>query len=88
MQPDTVLRLGRGGLLGLALFAAVFFIQRIEALQPIRTFPAVLPADPLAAELIPCQKLGFEAAGNESCEEAWAESSARFFTSPGAALER
>ena len=88
MDSNTVLRLGAAGLLGLALFGAVFALHGPDKPEPIRIFPAVVPADPLAAELTRCRKLGLEAAGNQACEEAWAESRARFFSPPNVSRER
>ena len=88
MEPITLLRLGAVSLLGLALFGATFALHGPDVPEPIRIFPAVVPADPLAAELTRCQKLGLEAAGNQACEEAWAESRARFFVSPNVSRER
>jgi conjugative transfer region protein TrbK len=55
--------------------------------EPIRSFPAVVPADPLTSELTRCQKLGLEAAGNQTCEEVWAQNRARFFSPPNVARE-
>ena len=76
MDLNTVLRLGAAGLLGLVLFGAALALR------------AVVPPDPLAAELTRCRKLGLEAAGNQTCEKAWAESRARFFVSPSTSMER
>jgi conjugative transfer region protein TrbK len=87
MDSNTVIRLGAAGLLGLVLFGAVLALREPDAPEPIRILPAVVPADPLAAELNRCQKLGLEAAGNQACEEAWAENRARFFLSPSASRE-
>jgi conjugative transfer region protein TrbK len=87
MDSNAVLRVGSVGLLGLVLFGAAFALREPDATDPIRVFPAVAPADPLAAELTRCQKLGLEAAGNQACEEAWAENRARFFSSPSASRE-
>lgn len=88
MDSKTVLRLGAAGLLRLALFGATFALHGRDAAEPIRVFPAIVPADPLAAELTRCRKLGLEAAGNPACEEAWAESRARFFSPPNVSMER
>lgn len=88
IHPRMILRLGAAGLLGLALFGAVFAMRDGDAPEPIRIFPAIVPADPLAAELTRCRKLGSEAAGNPACEEAWAHNRARFFSSPDTSLER
>jgi conjugative transfer region protein TrbK len=87
MDLNMVLRLGAAGLLGLALLGAAGAPGDDDTLGPVRTFLAVVLADPLAAELLRCQKLGSEAAGNPSCEEAWAENRARFF-SPNISPER
>ncbi len=83
-----ILRLGAAGLLGLALFGAAVALRGPDETETIRVFPAVVPADPLAAELTRCRKLGFEAAGNPACEEAWANNRAKFFASPDRSLER
>jgi len=88
METHVVLRLGAVGLLGLAMFAAAFALNGPKVPEPIRTFPAVVPADPLAAELARCRKLGLEAAGNPTCEEAWAQNRTRFFSAPKAPMER
>jgi conjugative transfer region protein TrbK len=80
MDSNTVFRLAAAGLSGLVLFGAALALREPDAPEPIRSFPAVVPADPLAAELARCQKLGLEAAGNQACEEVWAESRARFFS--------
>ena len=88
MDSNTVLRLGAAGLLGLVLFGAALALRVPDVPESIRVFPAVVPADPLAAELTRCGKLGLEAAGNLACEEAWAESRARFFSPPNASMER
>lgn len=88
MDSKMVLRVGAVGLLGLMLFIAAFTLREPDVPEPIRVFPAVVPANPLAAELTRCQKLGLEAAGNEACEDAWAESRARFFSPPNASMER
>jgi conjugative transfer region protein TrbK len=88
MDSKAILRLGAAGLLGLALFCAVFALHGSDIPEPIRIFPAVVPADPLAAELTRCRNLGLEAAGNQACEEAWAESRARFFSPPDVSRER
>ena len=82
MDSDTVFRIAAAGLSGLVLFAAALALREPDVPEPIRVFPAVLPADPLAAELTRCRKLGLEAAGNQACEEAWAENRARFFSPP------
>ncbi|MGH6836267.1 MAG: putative entry exclusion protein TrbK-alt [Methylocella sp.] len=83
-----ILRLGATGLLGLALFGAAIALHDSDVPEPIRIFPAVVPADPLAAELTRCRKLGSEAAGNPACEEAWANNRARFFSPTDKSLER
>jgi conjugative transfer region protein TrbK len=88
MESNTVLRLGAAGLLGLVLFGAALALRVPDVPESIRVFPAVIPADPLAAELTRCRKLGLAAAGNPACEEAWAESRARFFSPPTASMER
>lgn len=88
MQRDMLLRLGAVGLLGLALFGAAFALHGPDVPEPIRVLPAVIPADPLAAELMRCRRLGLEAASNQACEEAWAQNRARFFASPSTARER
>jgi conjugative transfer region protein TrbK len=88
MDSNTVLRIGAVGLLGLMLFGASFALHEPDVPVPVRVFPAVLPADPLAAELTRCRKLGLEAAGNQACEEAWAENRARFFSPPNVSKER
>ncbi len=88
MDSNTVLRLGAAGLLGLVLFGAVLALRVPDVPESIRVFLAVVPADPLAAELTRCRKLGLEAAGNSACEEAWAESRARFFSPPNVSKER
>ena len=82
MDSNTVFRLAAAGLSGLVLFAAALALREPDVPEPIRVFPAVVPADPLAAELTRCRKLGLEAAGNQACEEAWAENRARFFSPP------
>ena len=87
MDSNTVLRVGAVGLLGLMLFGAAFALHEPDVPGPVRVFPAVLPADPLAAELTRCRKLGLEAADNQACEEAWAESRARFFSPPNVSRE-
>ena len=69
------------------LFAAALAPCEPDVPEPVRVFPAVLPADPLAAELTRCRKLGLEAAGNQACQEAWAENRARFFLPPNVAME-
>jgi conjugative transfer region protein TrbK len=88
MDSNTVLRLGAAGLPGLMLFGATFALREPDVPEPVRVFPAVVPADPLAAELIRCRKLGLDAAGNAACEEAWAENRARFFSPPNVSRER
>ena len=88
MDSNTHLRLCAAGLLGLVLFGAALALHGPDVPEPIRIFPAVVPVDPLAAELTRCRKLGLEAAGNPACEEAWAESRARFFSPPNASMER
>ena len=87
MDSNTVFRLAAAGLSGLVLFAAALALREPDVPEPIRVFPAVLPADPLAAELTRCRKLGLEAAGNQACEEAWAENRARFFSPPNVSRE-
>jgi conjugative transfer region protein TrbK len=87
MDLNRVLRLGAAGLLGLAFLGAALVTHEGDVPEPVRTFLAVVPADPLATELTRCRKLGSEAAGNPSCEEAWAENRARFF-SPNISPER
>jgi conjugative transfer region protein TrbK len=82
------LRVGVAGLLGLALLAAAIAMHDNDVPQPFHVFPAAVPADPLAAELTRCRKLGAEAPGNPACEEAWAESRARFFSTPNQSPER
>ncbi len=72
MDANTVFRIAAAGLSGLVLFAAALALREPDVPEPVRVFPAVLPADPLAAELTRCRKLGLEAAGNQACEEAWA----------------
>ena len=62
-------------------------LREPDAPEPTRIFSAVVPADPLAAKLARCRKLGLEAAGNQACEEAWAESRARFFSPPNVSGE-
>lgn len=86
-HPRMVLRLGTAGLLGLALFGAAVAMHDGDGPEPIHVSPAVVLADPLAAELTRCRKLGSEAAGNPACEEAWAKNRAKFFSSPGTSLE-
>jgi conjugative transfer region protein TrbK len=88
MEPNVLLRLGAVGLLGLAVFGATFALHGTDIPEPIRALPAVVPADPLAAELTRCRKLGLEAAGDPTCEEAWAQNRARFFSPPKAPTER
>jgi len=87
MDLNRVLRLSAAGLLGLALLGVAGALGDDYIPGPVRTFLAVVPADPLAAELLRCQKLGSEAAGNPSCEEAWAENRTLFF-SPNLSPER
>lgn len=87
MDLNRVLRLGAAGLLGLTFLGAAVTLRGDETPGPVRTFPAVVPSDPLAAELTRCRKLGSEATSNPACEEAWAENRARFF-SPNASPER
>ncbi len=84
MDSNTVFRLAAAGLSGLVLLAAALALREPDVPEPVRVFPAVVPADPLAAELTRCRKLGLEAAGNQACEEAWAENRARFFSPPNA----
>ena len=76
------------GLLGLALSGTAVALRYPDIPRPNRVFQAVVPADPLGAELLRCQKLGPEAAGNPSCEEAFAESEANFFSLPKKFAER
>jgi conjugative transfer region protein TrbK len=83
-----VLRLGSAGLSGVALFGAAIIQHDGNAPEAIRVFPAIVPADPLAAELTRCRKLGSEAVGNPSCEEAFAESGLSLFSLPNSATER
>ncbi len=80
-------RAGLAGLLGLALLAAAIAMHGDKVPEPFHVFPAVVPADPLAAELTRCRKLGAEAAGNPACEVAWAENRARFFSAPNKSPE-
>ena len=80
MDSNTVFRIAAAALSGLVLFAAALALREPDVPEPVRVFPTVLPADPLAAELTRCQKLGLEAAGNQACEEAWAKNRARFFS--------
>jgi conjugative transfer region protein TrbK len=87
MDSNTVFRIAAAGLSGLVLFAAALALHDPDVPEPIRVFPAVVPADPLAAELSRCRKLGPEAAGNQACEDAWAESRARFFSPPKVSKE-
>ncbi len=88
MDANMVLRLGAAGLPGLMLFGAAFALREPDAPEPARIFPAVVPADPLAAELTRCRKLGLDAAGNQACEEAWAKNRARFFSPSTVSGER
>jgi conjugative transfer region protein TrbK len=88
MDSNTVFRIAAAGLSGLVLFAAALVLREPDVPEPIRVFPAVLPADPLAAELTRCRKLGMEAAGNQACEKAWAENRTHFFSPPNVAKER
>jgi conjugative transfer region protein TrbK len=88
MDSNMVLRLAAVGLLGLMLFGAAFALRESDVPEPVRVFPAVVPADPLSAELTRCRKLGLEAAGKQACEEAWAESRTRFFSPPNVSRER
>ncbi len=88
MDANMVLRLGAVGLLGLMLFGAAFALREPDVPEPMRVFPALVPGDPLAAELTRCRKLGLEAAGNQACEEVWAENRARFFSPPNVSRER
>lgn len=83
-----IVRLGAAGLLGLALFGGAVALRDSGAQEPIRVFPVVVPADPLAAELTRCRKLGPEAAGNAACDEAWAKNRARFFSPAVTSPER
>jgi conjugative transfer region protein TrbK len=87
MDSNTGFRLGAVGLLGLVFFGAALALREPDTPEPIRIFPAVVPEDPLAAELTRCRNLGLEAAGNQACEEAWAESRSRFFTPPNVSRE-
>jgi conjugative transfer region protein TrbK len=87
MDSNTVFRIAAAGLSGLVLFAAALALREPDFRDPVRVFPAVLPADPLAAELTRCRKLGLEAAGNQACEEAWAQNRARFFSPPNVSRE-
>lgn len=87
MDSNTVFRIAAAGLSGLVLFAAALALHEPDVPEPIRVLPAVVPADPLAAELTRCRKLGLEAAGNQACEEAWAKNRARFFWSPDTSRE-
>ncbi len=80
MDLNRVFRLGAAGLLGLAFLGATFVTHDGDVPEPIRSSPAVVPADPLAAELARCRKLGPEAAGSPAYKEAWAENRARFFS--------
>jgi conjugative transfer region protein TrbK len=88
MDPSTSLRIGIAGLLGLGLFVAASAQHGAESLEPVRTLHSVVPADPLAAELTRCRKLGLEAAGKQACEDAWAQNRSRFFSSPNASMGR
>jgi len=87
MDSNTVFRIAAAALSGLVLFAAALALREPDVPEPVRVFPTVLPADPLAAELTRCRNLGLEAAGNQACEEAWAESRARFFSPPSVSRE-
>jgi conjugative transfer region protein TrbK len=87
MDAKMVLRPGAVGLLGLVLFGAAFALREPDVPEPVRVFPTVVPADPLAAELTRCRKLGLEAAGNQACEGVWAENRARFFSPPNVSKE-
>ncbi|WGJ14952.1 putative entry exclusion protein TrbK-alt [Methylocapsa sp. D3K7] len=87
MDSNAIFRLAAAGLSGLVLFAAALALREPDVPEPIRVFPAVVSADPLAAELTRCRNLGLEAAGNQACEEAWAESRARFFSAPSVSQE-
>jgi conjugative transfer region protein TrbK len=87
MDSNTIFRIAASGLSGLVLFAAALALRESDVPEPIRVFPAIVPADPLAAELSRCRKLGLEPAGNQACEEAWAESRARFFSPPNVSRE-
>jgi conjugative transfer region protein TrbK len=88
MDSNAVFRIAAAGFSGLVLFAAALALREPDVPEPVRVFPAVLPADPLAAELTRCRKLGLEAAGNQACEEAWAQNRARFFSPPNVAKGR
>jgi conjugative transfer region protein TrbK len=87
MDANTVFRLAAAGSSGLVLFAAALALREPDVPEPIRVFTAVVPADPLAAELTRCRKLGLEAAGNHACKEAWAQNRARFFSPPNVSRE-
>jgi conjugative transfer region protein TrbK len=88
MDPSTSLRIGIVGLVGLALLVAASALGQRDGAQPVRMFHAVAPPDPLAAELTRCRKLGLEAAGDQACEDAWAQNRARFFSSPNTSMGR
>jgi conjugative transfer region protein TrbK len=88
MDSNAVYRLRVAGLSGLVLFGAALALHEPDVPEPVRVFPAAVPADPLAAELTRCQKLGLEEAGNQACKEAWAENRARFFSPPTVSGER
>lgn len=87
MDTDTVFRIAAAGLSGLVLFAAALALRESDVPELVPVFPSVLPADPLAAELTRCRNLGLEAAGNQACEEVWAENRARFFSPPKVSKE-
>jgi conjugative transfer region protein TrbK len=88
MDSNTVFRIAAAGLSGLVLFAATLALREPDVPEPIRVFAAVVPANPLAAELSRCRKLGPEAAGNQACEEVWAQNRARFFSPSDVSKER
>lgn len=88
MDSYRLLGIGAAGLLGLVLFGVAVVLHDSDVPEPIRVFPAVIPADPLAAELTRCRQLGLEAAGNPACQEAWANNRAKFFSSPSTYRER
>jgi conjugative transfer region protein TrbK len=80
VDPRRLFRVVVAGLLRLTLFgAAIALHDDRDSAEPVRVMPAVIPADPLAAELARCRKLGAEAANNTTCEKAWAENRARYF---------
>ena len=87
MAPNSLLRLGTVGLLGLTLFGAAVKLHEPDVPEPTRAIPAVVPADPLAAELTRCRNLGLEAADDPTCKDVWAKTRARFFSPPKAPME-